>query len=79
MHLDFDVANLHRIYPLVELNWYHYNRSGKARDLNFEGADLVNFGSSVGFVRAGVLPVGDAESVHPAGAASPPGTYPAKS
>jgi hypothetical protein len=45
LHLDYDVANLHRIYPLVELNWYHYTRSGKARNLGFEGEDLVNFGS----------------------------------
>lgn len=44
-HLDFDVGDTHRIYPLVELNFRHYTRSGNARDLNFEGNDLGNFGS----------------------------------
>ncbi len=45
LHLDYDVANLHRIYPLVELNWFHMTKRGDARDLTFEGNDLVNFGS----------------------------------
>jgi hypothetical protein len=45
-HLDFDVANLHRLYPLVELNWYHYTSGGKGPALGLEGADLFNFGSS---------------------------------
>jgi hypothetical protein len=45
LHLDYDVANLHRIYPLMELNWFHYTRNGKDRDLTFEGRDLFNFGS----------------------------------
>ncbi|HEX4590794.1 MAG TPA: hypothetical protein VH120_12730 [Gemmataceae bacterium] len=44
-HLDFDVGNQHRLYPLVELNWFHYTRSGNERPYNFEGADLANFGS----------------------------------
>jgi hypothetical protein len=44
-HLDYDVANLHRLYPLIELNWFHNTKLGNARDLNFEGTDLVNFGS----------------------------------
>lgn len=44
-HLDFDVANAHKIYPLVELNWRHYTTNGKANDFNFEGGDLFNFGS----------------------------------
>ncbi|HLJ96180.1 MAG TPA: hypothetical protein VKU02_23590 [Gemmataceae bacterium] len=46
LHLDFDYAGLHKIYPLVELNWFHYTSNGKARTLNFEGGDLFNFGSS---------------------------------
>ncbi len=45
-HLDYDVANLHRIWPLIELNWYHYTRGGNGLPLGFEGTDLVNFGSS---------------------------------
>jgi hypothetical protein len=45
LHLDFDVANLQRIYPLVELNYWHYVRSGKVSDVGFEGRDLFNFGS----------------------------------
>jgi len=45
-HIDYDVANLHRIYPLLEMNYFHYTRRGDDTDLGFEGADLVNFGSS---------------------------------
>jgi hypothetical protein len=45
-HLDYDVANLHRLWPLIELNWYHYTRAGNGPALGFEGTDLVNFGSS---------------------------------
>jgi hypothetical protein len=45
LHLDYDVARLHRIYPLVEMNYRHYTHNGNARDLNFEGNDLGNFGS----------------------------------
>jgi hypothetical protein len=45
LHLDYDVANLHRIYPLVELNWFDYTRAGTERNLNVEGRDLANIGS----------------------------------
>jgi hypothetical protein len=45
LHLDFDYADLHKIYPLIELNWFHYTSSGKANNLDFEGRDLFNFGS----------------------------------
>jgi len=44
-HLDFDLANAHKIYPLIELNWFQYTRSGNTTDLGFEGRDLFNFGS----------------------------------
>jgi hypothetical protein len=44
-HLDFDVGNLHRIYPFVELNWFLYARGGDARNFDFEGRDLANLGS----------------------------------
>jgi hypothetical protein len=46
VHLDYDVANLHHFYPLVELNWFYYTTGGHRTDFGFEGADLVNFGSS---------------------------------
>jgi hypothetical protein len=46
LHLDYDVANLHRIYPLIELNWLHTTSFGKANDsIGTEGGDLINFGS----------------------------------
>jgi hypothetical protein len=44
-HLDWDIANLHKIYPLIELNWTHYTQNGGVRSLNFEGNDLFNFGT----------------------------------
>ena len=43
IHLDWDVGNRHRLYPLVELNWFHYTRSGSERTLGFEGLDFANF------------------------------------
>jgi hypothetical protein len=46
VHLDYDVASAHRWYPLLELNWFHYTSSGSAHNLNFEGLDLGNFGST---------------------------------
>src|SRR5262249_50492033 len=45
-HLDYDVANWHRFYPLVEFNWWHYSQAGTAHPFGFEGADLVNFGAT---------------------------------
>jgi hypothetical protein len=45
-HLDYDILNAHRIYPLIELNWFHFTEAGNARPLGFEGRDLVNFGST---------------------------------
>jgi hypothetical protein len=45
LHLDYDIGNLHRIYPFMELNYLVYTANGKSRDLNFEGRDLFNFGS----------------------------------
>jgi hypothetical protein len=44
LHLDYNFAN--RVYPLVELNWLHYTSAGKNDSLGYEGADLINFGSS---------------------------------
>lgn len=45
-HLDYDVARLHKIYPLVEFNYFFYTDSGDRQPLNFEGRDLLNLGSS---------------------------------
>jgi hypothetical protein len=46
LHLDYDVLNFGKIYPLVELNWFHYTTNGnKPSTFGFEGADLANFGS----------------------------------
>jgi hypothetical protein len=46
LHLDYDLYNLHRIYPLVEMTWRYYTRAGTDRNLGFEGGDLINFGST---------------------------------
>jgi hypothetical protein len=46
LHLDFDVANAHKFYPLIELNWFHYSADGNGLPLGFEGRDLINFGNS---------------------------------
>jgi hypothetical protein len=45
VHLDYNVANLNKIYPFLELNWRHYTSNGKANNFDFEGGDLFNFGS----------------------------------
>lgn len=45
-HLDYDLGGLRKIYPMIELTWVNYTRAGKARDLTFEGRDLINFGST---------------------------------
>jgi hypothetical protein len=46
IHLDYDVGNLHRVYPLIELNWFYYTNSGGVRDFATEGRDLANIGST---------------------------------
>jgi hypothetical protein len=45
LHLDYDIGNFKRIYPLIETHWFHYTKSGQANNIGFEGADLANFGS----------------------------------
>jgi len=47
-HLDFDVGNKGRIFPLLEMNWIRYTTDGQARNLGVEGRDLGNFGSQRG-------------------------------
>jgi len=44
-HLDLDVANNHRFYPLTELNWIIYTSNGHTRPFGSEGRDLFNFGA----------------------------------
>jgi len=45
-HLDYNVANLNKIFPLIELNWFHYTTNGSSPTFfGFEGRDLINFGS----------------------------------
>ena len=46
LHLDFNVGNLNRIYPLIELNYTRYTTNGNNIPLNFEGRDLFHFGST---------------------------------
>jgi hypothetical protein len=46
LHLDYDIANLHKIYPVLELNYFHYAKNGGNQPMGFEGRDLINFGSS---------------------------------
>jgi hypothetical protein len=46
LHLDFDVAGQHKLYPLIELNWTRYFNNANNVPLTFEGGDLFNFGSS---------------------------------
>ena len=47
LHLDFDYGDLHKIYPLIEFNWFYYTSNGHAQPINFEGRDLFNFGSAM--------------------------------
>lgn len=44
-HVDFDIGNKGRIFPLLEMNWIRYTTDGTTRDLGVEGRDLANFGS----------------------------------
>jgi hypothetical protein len=44
-HLDYNILNANRYFPLVELNWTRYTFNGSARSLGFEGSNLFNFGS----------------------------------
>ena len=46
LHLDYDVANLSKFYPTLELNYFNYTGRGKSNDFSFEGGDLFNFGST---------------------------------
>lgn len=43
-HLDLDVMNKHKFYPLVELNWLYYTNNGNGLPTGNEGRDLFNLG-----------------------------------
>jgi hypothetical protein len=44
-HLDYDIADQHKYYALVEFNWMYYPFNGGLRPFPFEGNNLYNFGS----------------------------------
>ncbi len=44
-HLDYNILNAGKLYPLVEINWTRYTMNGSALPLDFEGTNLFNFGS----------------------------------
>jgi hypothetical protein len=44
-HLDYDIGNRHRFYPVAELNWFLHTTDGQSRFYKGEGRDLINFGS----------------------------------
>ena len=43
-HVDWDLGNYHRIYPLAELNYTLYTTNGSNPNFGSEGRDLINFG-----------------------------------
>lgn len=45
-HLDYNVLNANRFYPLIEMNWTHYTEGGNILPIGFEGRDLFNYGST---------------------------------
>jgi hypothetical protein len=45
-HLNFDIANGHRFYPVAEVNWFSYTKDGRARGLTTEGRDFANVGAA---------------------------------
>ena len=45
-HLDFDIANGHRFYPVAEVNWFSYTTDGRARPITTEGRDFANVGAA---------------------------------
>jgi hypothetical protein len=44
-HLDLDLWNNHKFYPLTELNWYLMTTNGSTAPFTTEGRDLFNFGA----------------------------------
>lgn len=46
LHLDYNVLNANKIYPLIEMSYLNDTRAGAANAFGFEGRDLYNFGST---------------------------------
>jgi len=47
-HIDLDVMNCHRFYPLFEMNYYLMTKDGNTTAIGSEGRDLINFGGQAG-------------------------------
>jgi len=46
-HVDVDILNMHKFYPLIEMNWFSVTTNGSSNpNFNFEGRDIVNFGAN---------------------------------
>ncbi|HEY2786399.1 MAG TPA: hypothetical protein VGJ05_15640 [Fimbriiglobus sp.] len=46
-HLDLDLGDQHRFYPLMEMNYFLYTKDGQARPgFGAEGRDLANIGAN---------------------------------
>jgi hypothetical protein len=46
-HLDLDINNMHKFYPLIETNYFVTTTNGNERPaFGFEGRDLINFGGN---------------------------------
>lgn len=43
-HIDLDVMNCHKFYPLFEMNYYLMTSNGDTTNIGSEGRDLINFG-----------------------------------
>ena len=43
-HIDMNVLNLNKFFPLLELNWFAYTSNGRETPIGIEGQDLINFG-----------------------------------
>jgi hypothetical protein len=43
-HIDMDVLNRHRFYPLIEMNYFLVSKNGNTTNIGAEGRDLINFG-----------------------------------
>ncbi len=44
-HLDLDLFNRQRYYPILEFNYFQYTRNGNNINSGSEGLDLINFGA----------------------------------
>jgi hypothetical protein len=43
-HVDMNVLNQNKFFPLMEMNWFTYTTNGKSLPIGVEGQDLINFG-----------------------------------